>query len=138
MNIGSAIQDLSRLTQQLQALAQQLQGMKKPAAPQPQAKPAMQQQQPFQKDAFEGGATQAPQRQPSYGGPGGVNNALDDPDSRGKNANDKVQRSGAGMTPTGQQLTAKGTGYFPDNSPMEGGFKDRQGKPLHTLQDYLA
>jgi len=152
MNIGSAIQDLSRLTQQIQALAQQLQGMKKPAAPPQaqgaQAKPQMQ-QQPFQKDTFEGGATQAPQRQPSYGGPGGVNNALGDPDARGKNGQGGVNngKMGAGkaqqaaapsMTPTGQQFTAKGTGYFPDNSPMEGGFKDRQGKPLHTLQDFLA
>lgn len=37
-----------------------------------------------------------------------------------------------------KQYTAKGTGYFPDNSPMEGGFQDRKGNPLHTLQDYLA
>jgi len=42
------------------------------------------------------------------------------------------------MTPTGQKFTAKGTGYFPDNSPMEGGFKDRKGAPLHTLQDFLS
>ncbi|HYV43745.1 MAG TPA: hypothetical protein VFA20_02745 [Myxococcaceae bacterium] len=157
MNIGSAIQDLSRLTQQIQALAQQLQGMKKPAAPPQaqgaQAKPSMQ-QPPFQQDTFEGGATQAPQRQPSYNGHGGVNNALGDPDGNGKNGqggvNNKRPRGRAGstdtaqqaatpsMTPTGQQFTAKGTGYFPDNSPMEGGFKDRMGKPLHTLQDFLA
>ncbi len=30
------------------------------------------------------------------------------------------------------------SGYFPDHSEMEGGFKDRIGKPLHTLQDYLS
>jgi peptidoglycan hydrolase-like protein with peptidoglycan-binding domain len=41
-------------------------------------------------------------------------------------------------TPTGKQYTAKGTGYYPFNNAMEGGFKDRQGKPLYTLQDYLA
>ena len=33
---------------------------------------------------------------------------------------------------------AKGTGYFPENSAMEGGFKDRRGKDLQTLQDYLS
>ncbi|HYV46627.1 MAG TPA: peptidoglycan-binding protein [Myxococcaceae bacterium] len=40
--------------------------------------------------------------------------------------------------PQGKGFTAKGTGYFPDNSAMEGGFKDRKGAPLHTLQDFLA
>lgn len=30
------------------------------------------------------------------------------------------------------------TGYYPDKSPMEGGFKDRLGKPLYTLQGYLS
>lgn len=29
------------------------------------------------------------------------------------------------------------TGYFPHNSRMEGGFKDRNGRPLRTLQAYL-
>ena len=33
---------------------------------------------------------------------------------------------------------SKGTGYFPENSAMEGGFKDRKGKSLQTLQDYLS
>lgn len=32
---------------------------------------------------------------------------------------------------------AGGTGYFPDNSPMEGGYHDKKGKDLCTLQDYL-
>ncbi len=40
--------------------------------------------------------------------------------------------------PTGQSYAARGTGYFPDASAMEGGFVDRQGAPLGTLQDYLA
>jgi len=35
-------------------------------------------------------------------------------------------------------LTARGTGYYPDPSELEGGFADRKGNPLHTLQDYLA
>jgi hypothetical protein len=33
---------------------------------------------------------------------------------------------------------AKGSGYFPAASQMEGGFTDRRGKPLHTLQDFLG
>jgi hypothetical protein len=35
------------------------------------------------------------------------------------------------------QGVAKGTGYYPANSKMEGGFVDKVGKPLRTLQDYL-
>ena len=38
----------------------------------------------------------------------------------------------------GQVFTARTTGYFPDDSAMEGGFSDRIGKPLKTLQQYLA
>lgn len=34
--------------------------------------------------------------------------------------------------------TAKSSGYFPHNDSMEGGHFDRKGKPLRTLQDYLA
>lgn len=33
---------------------------------------------------------------------------------------------------------ARGSGYYPHNSGMEGGYVDKQGKPLRTLQDYLA
>jgi hypothetical protein len=29
---------------------------------------------------------------------------------------------------------ARGTAYYPDNSPIEGGFVDMQDTPLHTLQ----
>lgn len=32
---------------------------------------------------------------------------------------------------------ARGTGYFPSTDPLEGGFFDRRGKPLNTLQEYL-
>jgi peptidoglycan hydrolase-like protein with peptidoglycan-binding domain len=38
----------------------------------------------------------------------------------------------------GNQYQARGTGYYPANTRMEGGFKDRLGRPLNTLQDYLA
>ena len=34
--------------------------------------------------------------------------------------------------------TAHGSAYYPDSSALEGGFKDRRGKNLNTLQDYLA
>lgn len=38
--------------------------------------------------------------------------------------------------PTGVHQS-KGTGYFPSNSKMEGGFNDRKGNKLATLQDFL-
>lgn len=48
--------------------------------------------------------------------------------------------SGSNIDQAQVKKTAKatGTGYFPDNSAMEGGFVDRQGKKLNTLQDFLA
>lgn len=33
--------------------------------------------------------------------------------------------------------TPKGSGYYPHNSKMEGGYNDMLGKPLKTLQDFL-
>ncbi len=33
---------------------------------------------------------------------------------------------------------SRGSGYYPHNSRMEGGYVDRRGNRLHTLQDYLA
>lgn len=35
-------------------------------------------------------------------------------------------------------FTARGTGYYPSSSQLEGGFNDRAGKRLRTLQQYLA
>ncbi|MBX3223003.1 MAG: hypothetical protein KF795_21000 [Labilithrix sp.] len=35
-------------------------------------------------------------------------------------------------------FVARGTGYYPDSSPLEGGFVDRRGAPLRTLQQFLA
>lgn len=32
---------------------------------------------------------------------------------------------------------AKARAYYPDDSPIEGGFKDRRGNPLFTLQQFL-
>lgn len=39
---------------------------------------------------------------------------------------------------SGPTFSCKGTGYFPSNSGVEGGFKDRLGAKLNTLQDFLA
>ena len=38
----------------------------------------------------------------------------------------------------GQKFKARGTGYYPDSSPLEGGFVDRRDQPLRTLQDFLS
>lgn len=35
-------------------------------------------------------------------------------------------------------FTSKGTGYYPSGSALEGGFVDRKGVRLHTLQQFLA
>lgn len=42
-----------------------------------------------------------------------------------------------GRRKTRDSLTTRSTGYFPDNSAMEGGFIDRRGHRLYTLQQYL-
>lgn len=47
--------------------------------------------------------------------------------------------SGAPSTISGQTKgTAKGTGYYPDSSALEGGYVDKKGAKLCTLQDFLA
>jgi 3D (Asp-Asp-Asp) domain-containing protein len=49
--------------------------------------------------------------------------------------------SSQGGTPggaVGDSFVSKGTGYYPDSSALEGGFVDRKGAPLRTLQQYLA
>jgi hypothetical protein len=38
----------------------------------------------------------------------------------------------------GQKFKARGTGYYPDSSALEGGFVDRRDQPLRTLQDFLS
>lgn len=37
----------------------------------------------------------------------------------------------------GTPHAARGTGYYPFNNRMEGGYKDMKSQPLHTLQDFL-
>src|SRR5260370_9589373 len=39
---------------------------------------------------------------------------------------------------SGGSFTARGTGYYPDSSALEGGFTDRKGAKLNTLQGYLS
>ncbi|HVE86690.1 MAG TPA: hypothetical protein VND93_27720 [Myxococcales bacterium] len=118
MNFSSALNDLSRLSQQLASLARQVQSMRAPAAgpgagvAARQGAQAQPQPRPFQRDTFEAG--------------GGTRQAQG------------AQAPAAAGAPQGQGFTAKGTGYFPENSKMEGGFLDRKGKPLHTLQDFLS
>lgn len=49
-----------------------------------------------------------------------------------------AETQGVSKSPEGATKgVAKGTGYYPANSKMEGGFKDKVGKPLRTLQDFL-
>ncbi|MCA2959376.1 MAG: hypothetical protein IOD12_03930 [Silvanigrellales bacterium] len=43
-----------------------------------------------------------------------------------------------GVIPKGSKIfKSKSTGYFPDSSPLQGGYVDRRSKPLQTLQQYL-
>jgi peptidoglycan hydrolase-like protein with peptidoglycan-binding domain len=54
-------------------------------------------------------------------------------------ASGRTTQPATGALPAGEKVgTARGTGYYPANNRMEGGFNDKQGKPLHTLQDFLA
>ena len=53
-------------------------------------------------------------------------------------ATDPGSGTGTAFPTSGDIFRSRGTGYYPDDSPMEGGFVDRQGARLRTLQDYLA
>jgi 3D (Asp-Asp-Asp) domain-containing protein len=44
---------------------------------------------------------------------------------------------GADELGAGSTFVSKGTGYYPSNSALEGGFKDMRGAPLRTLQQFL-
>jgi hypothetical protein len=53
----------------------------------------------------------------------------------GQKAAGHANRTGQG---SGQAAgKTRGSGYYPHNSAMEGGYKDMRGKKLHTLQDFL-
>lgn len=49
----------------------------------------------------------------------------------------RSSRASSGQAPRGT-FRSRGTGYYPHNSRMEGGYTDRRGNKLNTLQDYLA
>lgn len=50
---------------------------------------------------------------------------------------DDVSTSADSLTVTAS-FVSRGTGYYPDSSPLEGGFVDRRGARLRTLQQFLA
>ena len=58
----------------------------------------------------------------------------------GSDDSDDHQGAGGGDVghATGEAFTTKGTGYYPANNQLEGGFVDRRGAKLHTLQQFLA
>jgi 3D (Asp-Asp-Asp) domain-containing protein len=60
--------------------------------------------------------------------------------ARGASSFERVARVAnvAALPAAPRSYRAIGTGYYPDASPLEGGFVDRQDQPLRTLQDFLA
>jgi 3D (Asp-Asp-Asp) domain-containing protein len=56
----------------------------------------------------------------------------------GSTATDESVGDGQDAYSVTSSFTARGTGYYPDSSALEGGFVDRQGKKLRTLQQFLA
>jgi hypothetical protein len=54
-----------------------------------------------------------------------------------KNSKGIVPISFAGEPESNLKFTPEATGYYPDSSKLEGGFHDKMGKKLCTLQDYL-
>lgn len=60
-------------------------------------------------------------------------------DFRVKQADRQTLRNSVrnGPVSEGKQFSSYATGYYPFNNAMEGGFKDKLGKPLCTLQQYL-
>lgn len=98
-----------------------------------------------------GGAPFSPTQNPGFGGSGGCSGGCGAGGGRavGQGLNNFLGGNQApspsfGGTPTGFNTSpgathaSRGTGYYPHNSRMEGGYKDMKGKPLHTLQDFLA
>lgn len=69
-----------------------------------------------------------------------VDNTSREPNSKTDKV-DEQKNPPEGFKPYPRRLgitkTSRATAYYPSNSPMEGGFKDRFGNPLRTLQDFL-
>lgn len=59
---------------------------------------------------------------------GGCGGGVEDEEGTGE-THDEIRVSSS--------FTSRGTGYYPSSSQLEGGFKDRIGKPLKTLQQFL-
>lgn len=51
---------------------------------------------------------------------------------------DEADESSEGALGVNASFVARGTGYYPDSSAIEGGFVDRRGARLRTLQQFLA
>ena len=61
-----------------------------------------------------------------------------DEGSEGSEGSDEtVASTEDGLTVRGS-FVSRGTAYYPDASPLEGGFVDRRGAKLRTLQQFLA
>ncbi len=75
------------------------------------------------------------------GNPGGntgvANQPLGEEPGNGGENNPVADGPSPGVA-NGQTFTARGTGYYPENSALQGGFNDRLGNRLYTLQQYLA
>jgi hypothetical protein len=70
--------------------------------------------------------------------PGGVGDSTGATGSAGSTAGKSATAGEPAKIEGGQTMgTARGTGYYPDNSAMEGGYNDMKGNKLNTLQDFL-
>jgi len=58
-------------------------------------------------------------------------------DDEGGEGEEAVASTEDGLTVRGS-FVSRGTAYYPDASPLEGGFVDRRGAKLRTLQQFLA
>lgn len=92
----------------------------------------------LQRQAEQNGPTPPPGSVPGaqYQSRGDLNAIVPDfgaPAARPASRNETSQGAADGEL----QGVADGTGYYPANNAMEGGFVDKQGRPLCTLQDFL-
>lgn len=76
--------------------------------------------------------------QPSNGGNPGLSSFLGGGSPGGSSSPVSGGQSSAPTGAPSQTATSRGTGYYPDSSALEGGYVDRRGKKLNTLQDFLA
>lgn len=72
-----------------------------------------------------------------FGSGGSGNHAVASPSSSKASSSAPAGSASDALASGKKAGTAKGTGYYPDSSAMEGGYVDMRGAKLHTLQDYL-